>query len=254
MGVDAADLNHDGFPELFVTNFYNEFNTLYLNLGNGFFEDISSPSRLGPDSLLAVGWGTMLADFDNDGYPDVFVANGHVDDNMMALGMDQPYRQRSEVWRNQGNLRFERVSSSAGKYFATAHVARGTAFGDMDNDGLIDIAVLQIDETPSVLHNESRAPDNGWIRFQLIGRTCNRDSIGSRIDVSAGSLKISRQIKGGGSYLSSHDLRVLIGLGNASQAQHVTIRWPDGNKTMLDSLAPCQTHKLLEPSSRPAQK
>jgi hypothetical protein len=245
MGIDATDLDGDSLPELFVTNFAGEFNNLHHNLGKGFFEDISALSGLGPESLPDVGWGTLLADLDNDGWPDALVVNGHVDDNLEELGRGQPYRQNAKLWRNRGGLRFEQISDAAGDYFASAHVSRGAAFGDLDDDGRLDVVVCNLDEAPAVLMNSSD-PEATWVRFRLVGRRCNRDAIGSMVEVQTELGRIWRAVKGGGSYMSAHDLRVLIGLGQAARIDQVTITWPHGAKTNLANLETRRTHELVE--------
>jgi hypothetical protein len=246
MGVDATDLDGDGLPELFVTHFAHEFNTLYHNLGQGFFEDIAALSRLGPDSLPEVGWGTMLTDLDNDGLPDALVVNGHVDDNLAEMGGDEPYRERAKVWRNRSGLRFDHVSERAGEYFSSAHVARGAAFADLDDDGRLDVAVCNLDDNPAVLMNDG-SPENGWIRFRLTGRRSNRDAVGAMVQVKAGPLHLWRALKGGGSYLSAHDLRVLVGVGQAARVDEAIITWPSGAQTTLKDLELRQTISLVEP-------
>jgi hypothetical protein len=246
MGVDATDLDADGRPELFVTNFLNEYNNLYHNQGNGFFEDISVSSGLGPDSLPEVKWGTLLTDLDNDGLPDVLVVSGHVDDNLHELGRQEPHRQRAKVWRHRGRMRFENVSDGAGDYFATRHVSRGAAFGDLNDDGRTDVVVVNLDQHPAVLLNQSD-DSAGWVRFHLTGRTSNRDVVGCLIQLEAGGNKHYRAIKGGGSYLSAHDLRVLIGVGGAAQVDSVTITWPSGTETFRENLSLRQTFHLVEP-------
>jgi len=246
MGVDATDVDGDGRPELFVTNFLNEYNNLYHNQGKGFFEDISVSSGLGPDSLPEVGWGTLLTDLDNDGLPDVLVVNGHVDDNTLEFGRNEPYQQKAKVWRNKTGLRFDNVSSGAGDYFSSAHLSRGAAFGDLNNDGRTDVVVLNLDEPATVLINES-TDASGWIRLELVGRSSNRDSIGSLIEAEIRGRKLVREIKGGGSYLSAHDLRLLIGIGNATQADRVLIRWLGGESAVFEGVSPQQTIRAIEP-------
>lgn len=246
MGVDATDLDGDGLPELFVTTFSHEYKILYHNLGEGFFEDISLLSGLGADSLLDVGWGTMLVDLDNDGLADVLTVNGHVDDNLAEMGRGEPYRQKAKVWRNRGNLRFEQLSDRAGDYFASAHVSRGAAFGDLDDDGRLDVVVCNLDEPPAVLMNDGN-PDAGWVRFRLIGRRSNRDAIGSVVESHTESLRVWRAVKGGGSYQSAHDLRLLIGVGQAGRVDQVIITWPQGTKTNLTDLELRRTYSLVEP-------
>jgi hypothetical protein len=256
MGSDAGDVNGDGLPELFVTNFYLEYNTLYQNLGHNLFQDVSNASGVAAASMNRVGWGTALEDLDGDGWLDVFVTNGHVDDNLKeAMGRDEPYAQPPGLWRNKGKGLFEHVKDDAGLYFETAHVGRGAAFGDLDNDGDIDIVVTAKDERPAILCNESRPPDaprNSWIQLALVGTHSNRDAIGTRIDLDRGAGKppISRQIRGGKSYLSAHDYRVTIGLGDAQKVERISVFWPCGGETVLRSLEVNRTYVIRESAIR----
>ncbi len=156
MGVDAEDVDGDGLPELFVTNFANEYNTLYQNLGKGNFMDATPFFGLAADTMPWVGWGTALADFDNDGWPDNFVANGHVDDNRRQLGQPIDYEEPPLLFVNVKGKRFRLATRDAGPYFDTKHVGRGAAFGDLDNDGDIDIVVNHKDAAPAVLRNDTK--------------------------------------------------------------------------------------------------
>jgi hypothetical protein len=251
MGVDACDVDGDGLAEIFVTNFYQEHNTLYQNLGKNLFHDVSHWSGVAAGSIHFVGWGTALEDFDEDGWPDIFVVNGHVDDNLAKIGRDEPYAQKPGLWRNVGKGRFEKMLAGAGDYFDTLHVARGAAFGDLDNDGAVDVAVSYKDEPATVLRNDSRSvsenSEHAWIQFQLIGTRSNRDAIGAAVECHAGSTVIRRQIKGGRSYLSAHDLRLSIGLGPIDQIDRVVIRWPSGKTQELQNPSLRQLHILREP-------
>ena len=246
MGVDAEDVNGDGRPDLFLTTYRGEFDTLYRNLGGRTFQDVSASSGIARESLPEVGWGCALADFDGDGLPDLFVANGHVDRNLIALGIDdvdQP--EHSKIWRNVGG-RFRRVADP-GPFFAGLHVARGAAFGDLDNDGDIDAVVSLMDAKPAVLLNDSAA--HSWIGFDLIGRRSNRQAIGAAVTVRSGAKVWRRQVKGGGSYLSSNDPRLVFGLGDASRVDEVEIRWPSGARGVLSGLdvEPGRYHLVREP-------
>jgi enediyne biosynthesis protein E4 len=249
MGVDAEDINGDGFPELFVTHFRNEYNTLYRNLGAGNFQDITASAGILQESLAEVGWGCALVDFDNDGWPDIFVANGHVDDNLAQLNQEVPYAEPSKVWRNLGGARFLLVEDP-GPFFARNHVGRGAAFGDLDNDGDIDVVINRMDDRPAVLLNESNP--GHWIRLMLIGVRSNRSAIGARVEVHAGGRVIHRLVKGGGSYFSSNDPRLLVGLGSAEQVDRVEIDWPGGLHSTLKSPAIGKTHQVREPDEQPA--
>lgn len=245
MGVDAADLDGDLLPELFVTNFWLEENTLYRNLGDGQFVDASAPSGLGAPSRLAMGWGTGLVDLDNDGWADVLVSNGHIDNNLSERQMDVPYKQSAQLWHNRTRLRFELLSSSSGAYFAEKHTGRAIAFGDLDNDGRVDFVANHLDGPAKLLRNRTNNA-NHWIRLELIGTSSNRDAIGATVDIETAMLRIRRQVKGGGSYLSAHDLRLLVGVGSVQSVRQVTIRWPSGARTVLEDIEVDRTYRLRE--------
>ena len=232
MGVDAGDVFGNGRYALFVTNFEHEHNTLYENLGNDLFQDASLPRGIAFGSLAYVGWGTALEDLDNDGSLDIFVANGHVDDNLAEFGRDSPHEQPAAIWRNLGNGSFRVVHEVAGQYFRTWHSSRGVAFGDLDNDGDIDLAICHKDDRPSVLRNDSRQREasrsNGWIQLRLTGTCQNRDAVGTAVEVHIGDQVLYRQVRGGKSYASAHDLRLTIGTGSAVKIDRLIVRWPGG--------------------------
>jgi hypothetical protein len=245
MGVDAEDVDGDGLPELFVTNYWMEHNTLYHNHGSGRFQDITNWVGLGATSIPDIGWGTALCDFDNDGWPDIFVANG-------PLETDFDYEPRSphRLWHNQGEGKFRLLSSGVGPFFARAGNARGAAFGDVDNDGDVDIVVNNSDDAPALLRNQATTASNGgnarWIRLDLKGRRSNRDVVGAKVEVVSDSRRIVRQQKGGGSYLSASDRRLLIGIGTGTSIDRVTVFWPSGSLTQLDNLAPNRAYEIVE--------
>jgi hypothetical protein len=258
MGVDAEDINGDGLPELFVTNFSNEYSTLYQNFGNGIFYDNTPFFGLASDSMPWVKWGCALADFDNDGWPDCFFVNGHVDDNRRALGQPVDYEEIPLLFRNDGGKRFRLATRDAGSYFDTKHVGRGAAFGDIDNDGDIDIVVNHKDGAPALLRNDTQS-SNHWIRFALEGTKSNRDAIGAKLEVTAGERTIYRQRKGGYSMQATNDPRVTVGIGPATAVKKVVIRWPSGIVQTLENLKVDQEHKVVEPKAgtlapRPAEK
>jgi hypothetical protein len=244
MGVDVEDLDGDGFPELFVTNFDGEYNTIHQTTDGRNFEDVSASAGIVKDSLPFVGWGCSLTDFDNDGQPDMLVVNGHVDDNLAELGRKQPYAQRPMLWRNIGRRRF-RLVADPGPFFAAGHASRGAAFGDLDNDGDVDVVVNRMDGSPAVLLNESAK--GHWIRLELVGTASNRQAIGAAVEVHAGGLVLHRQVKGGGSYASANDPRPLIGIGKSEKVDRLEVRWPSGRRTTLEGLAADQTYRVSEP-------
>ena len=254
MGVDAEDVNGDGLPELFVTNFTNEYSTLYQNHGNGLFFDSTPFFGLASDSMPWVKWGCALADFDSDGWPDCFFVNGHVDNNRRLLGQPVDYEEFPLLFRNMQGKRFRLATKDAGAYFDTKHVGRGAAFGDIDNDGDIDIVVNHKDAAPALLRNDSRS-SNHWIRFALQGVKSNRDAIGAKLAVTTPERTIYRQRKGGYSMQGTNDGRVTVGIGNTKVVPKVAIRWPSGVEQVLENLQADQEHKIVEPpTSTPRPK
>ena len=248
MGIDAEDVDGDGRPELFVTNFAGEYNTLYQNLGRGLFLDVTTLKGLAADSIPWIGWGCALADFDNDGWPDCFVANGGLDDNAHLLNSPIPYAQPPLLYRNGGGQKFRLVNRGAGTYFAGRHVAHGVAVGDLDDDGDLDLVVSHKDGPPALLRNDTPS-DNRWIRLKLVGTRSNRDAIGARVEVIAGGRAIHRQRKGGSSLMSSHDPRLLIGVGPAKAVSQVMVSWPSGAVSVLPDLATNRTYTIVEPAA-----
>ena len=248
MAVDAEDINGDGLPELFATHFANEYATLYQNLGKGTFMDSTPFFGLAADTMPWVKWGTALVDLDNDGWPDIFIANGHVDDNREKLGQNSEYAQIPLLFANLKGKKFRLATRDAGPYFDAKTVSRGAAFGDLDNDGDIDIVVNNKDLPAAILRNDTKNA-NHWVRFELQGTRSNRDGIGARLEVVAGGMTIYRQRKGGYSLESSNDPRVLVGVGTADTVDKVTIRWPSGAVSTLEHLATGKSYKVVEPQA-----
>jgi hypothetical protein len=246
MGVDTEDLDGDGRPELFVTNFQDEYNTLFKNLQPGVFLDVTAVFGLAVDSLPWIGWGCALADFDADGWPDIVVANGHIDDNARQLGQPSGYAQPPLLHRNLAGKRFQLANAGAGPYFTGNHVAHGLAVGDLDDDGDLDLVISHKDGPPAILRNDT--PGEGrWIRLKLVGSRSNRDAIGALVIAEAEGRTIHRQRKGGSSLMSSHDPRLLIGLGSAAPFVRLSVRWPSGATSRFERLATNQTHEIREP-------
>jgi hypothetical protein len=235
MGAGVGDYDGNGLFDLFVTNFARDTNTLYRNLGNLLFVDSTSTAGLGQISLQYLGWGTGFPDLDNDGRPDIFVANGHVYPEADQLKDGQSYAQRKEVYRNLGNGRFEELAPKLAGDLLTPKSARGSAFGDYDNDGDIDILVVNMNDRPSLYRNDG-GNRNHWIAFRLQGTKSNRDGIGARIEVEAGGRTQVSEVRSGSSYLSHDDMRVHFGLGSATRIDRVRIRWPNATVQVFENI------------------
>ena len=227
MGVAFADYNNDGKLDLTVSNFQNETNTLYYNEGTNFFVDATIPTGIAEHTHRYLGWGIGFLDYDNDGYKDIFVANGHTMDNIAEVDRSTTTPQQNLLFRNLGNGQFEDVTSEMGEGFALRKTSRASAFGDYDNDGDIDILVTNWNQTVDLLRNEG-GNQNNWIQVQAVGTKSNRSAIGARIKVVAGELTQYAEVKSSGSYLAFSDLRVHFGLKDAEQIDLLEIRWTSG--------------------------
>jgi hypothetical protein len=249
MGVEAADVNGDGRLDLFVTNFESENNTLYENLGGELFQDTTQRYALADESLPWIGWGTAFADFDLDGWLDLVVTNGHVDDNRHLLGQQSPYAEPPLAYRNVHG-RFEFLGATAGPYFAASHVGRGLATADLDGDGDQDLVIVHQDDRPALLHNNrlsSDASSHPCVVVQLIGTRANRDAVGAKVTLSAGGQTATQFIKGGGSYLSTHERRLAFATGLGAEAPTLEIRWPGGALSTV-SVESGRRYVIIEPT------
>ena len=222
-----GDIDNNGWFDLVITNFQDEPNSVYYNDGDGFFSDITYRSGIGGPTLTRLAWGADFADLDNDGWADLFVAAGHLEEKVHLLNPTTTYPQQNQLFLNRGDRTFDDVSDSSGDGLLLKKVSRGAAFGDYDNDGDIDILVTNSNQTPDLLRNDT-VNQNHWLVFAAIGTQSNRSGIGTRITVSAGENTQMREVKSGGSYPSHSDLRLHFGLGESTVAEHVEIRWPSG--------------------------
>jgi hypothetical protein len=236
MGVAVCDFNHTGRFSIHVTNFEDQSNSLYRNDGGMNFTDAGDAAGIGQTTVPYMGWGTGCVDFNNDGWPDLFVVNGHVYPQVDSLQAGSKYSQRKLVFQNQGDGTFRDISNSVGAAVTIPQPSRGAAFGDLDNDGRIDVVVENIDGSPMILHNEDDS-HNHWITIQLLGRRSNRLALGAKIRVVSGALSQIDEVRSGGSYLSQNDLRMHFGLGSANKVDRVEIRWPSGATQSLQNLA-----------------
>ena len=232
MGTDAADATGKGRMDLLVTHLDSQLARLYQNMGDGTFDDATLRSGLGYATFHMSGFGTRFMDYDNDGAPDIFMANGHVLDNIQRYSASVHYAEPKLMFRNLGHGAFQNVSDDLGRDFQLPRVSRGAAIGDFDNDGDLDILVNNNGERPQLLRNDG-GNANHWLEILLIGTRSNRDGVGARVKVSAGDLVLCQQRKGGMSYQSAQDPRLHFGLGKYSFVDAVEILWPSGAVTKL---------------------
>ena len=224
MGVDSADLDQDGWMDLFLTDLNHEFYALYKNRHDETFDDMATTSGIAQTSQLMSGWGLKFFDYDNDGNLDLMIANGHPDDLIEKLRPGVGFRERLLLLQNDGkNLR--NVSSDSGPIFSRPLSARGLALGDFDNDGALDVLVSVNDGAPVLLRNEVGAK-NHWLGLTLVGTKSNRDAVGAVVTYKAGDIQRTRMKVGGGSYLSSHDPRMVLGIGQRAKFDWVDVKWP----------------------------
>jgi enediyne biosynthesis protein E4 len=224
MGVDAGDFNGDGRQDLFVANVDQEMFSLYRNDGNEFFTDAATPNGVAQATRLLSGWGLKFFDYDNDGLVDLFLANGHPDDMIESYSQQVRYKEPLLLFRNDGK-RLSNVSQEAGPAFQKSFPARGLAVGDYNNDGRIDVLVGNNGAAPVLLRNNA-GEGHHWLGLKLQGTACNRDGVGALITWSFGDVVRSRYKSNGGSYLSSHDMREVLGIATATRINWVEIKWP----------------------------
>jgi len=240
MGVDAGDYDGDGRLDLVVTNFAQDYTTIYRNTGEGTFTDRSQETGVALAYGPSLGWGVGFVDIDNDGRLDLFVSNGHVYPDIDKTGTGT-YHQPSLLFRNQGRGRFRRVTSSLGGGLEIAKSSRGAALGDYDNDGDIDVLISNIDDRPTLLRNDTSG--GRWLTMRLVGEKSNRDGIGAKVTLVAGGQRWIAEVRAGGSYVSHSDSRLHFGLGERVTVDEVEIHWPSGLVERADRL---ETNRFYE--------
>ncbi|OHB84295.1 MAG: hypothetical protein A2V98_18800 [Planctomycetes bacterium RBG_16_64_12] len=245
MGVDCGDYDNDGLLDFFVTSYQGQLATLYRNLGDGLFDDVSQRTGAGRGSLNQVTWGCSLVDLDNDGYKDIFFACGHLIDNIDLLDDTTSYLARPVVLKNTGKGTFVNVSDSSGGGTKEKLVGRGAAFDDLDNDGRIDVVISSSRRPPMILRNQSET-GNHWLGLRLQGVKTNRDGVGARVKVTAGDLAQVDEVHSGRGYQSHFGSRLHFGLGKRTHVDRVEVRWLGGGNDVVENLAADQLVTITE--------
>lgn len=244
MGIAVADYDNDGWLDLFVTHFSEDYNTLYRNhLGK--FEDVTFQAGLGTAGYRNLAWGATFADFDNDGWKELFVANGHIYPQATQAG--NRYFQQNQLYSNLRNGRFAVISDQESG-FIDSRSGRGAAFADLRSTGRLNVVVNNIDSEP-FLYESARSSSGHWIRFRLVGVKCNRDAIGARVSVTAAGCTQIDEVRSADSFVSSSDVRLHFGLADATTIDKVQIRWPDGSTELLRGLAVDREHVIRQGES-----
>ena len=225
MGVAAADYDGDGLQDLVVANYEGQTATLYRN-AHGFFYDAAAEAGLYRNTLIPLQWGTIFFDYDNDGDPDLFLANGHITSALESQYPQSKYARKNQLFRNDRG-RFAEVTDTAGGGMQVAKSSRGAIAGDYDNDGDLDLFVVNKNDFPSLLHNDG-GDERHWLQVRLRGATGNRDGIGAQVRLVAGGRQQIREVRAGSSYLSHNSIWLAFGLGNSAVADTLEIRWPGG--------------------------
>jgi hypothetical protein len=227
MGIDAADYDRDGWPDIVKTNFSDDTNNLYHNDRNGEFTDVAGAAGIGAISIPFLGFGAKFLDFDNDGWPDLFIANGHVDPQVDGQSFGVGYAERPFLFHNSKNGKFEEIGESAGPALRRKYVGRAALTADFWNRGREDLLMTNLDGSPVLLRNEAPMPGH-WLRIKTVGTKSNRDGFGARVEITAdGSTRYS-EVRAGSSFESSSDPRLHFGLGSATHVDAGVIRWPSG--------------------------
>ena len=252
MGVDAADYDRSGSASLIITNFANQMLSLYHNEGNGLFVDEAPRSEVGRATLVTLGFGCFFFDYDNDGWQDILIADGHIEDQIESVQKRVSYAEPPHLFRNLGNGKFEEVTNKVGSAFAAPKVARGAAYADINNDGALDV-LLMTNGGPAHLYL-NQGGTNQSLRIKLAGTKSNRDGIGAIVRVTAGSDKQWLTMKTGSSYLSQSELVLTFGMGSKTKADTVEIDWPSGQVDKLSNIATGQTVTIQEAKGQIASR
>lgn len=250
MGVDCGDCDNDGWLDFFMTSYQSEMPVLYRNLGNGMFEDVTQVSKAGEGAFPYVNWANGLIDFDNDGDLDIFIANGHTEDNIELWDTSTAYRCPNFVMLNDGTGHFSNISKTAGSGLTPEKASRGAAFDDLDNDGDVDAVVLNSREKPTVIRNDTKNT-NHWLEIRVLGVVANRDAVGTQVSIQAGDVKRVAEVHSGRSYQSHFGSRLHFGLAQHTRVDRIEIRWHGGGQQQLADVAADQLITVLQEVAEP---
>jgi hypothetical protein len=245
MGTAFGDWNNDGWFDLTVTNYAQQTNTLYHNDADGFFTDATATTKTAQVTYPYLGWATAFIDYDNDGYQDLFVANGHLHENLAELGQEGTYGQRNLLFRNNSNGTFTEISETLGPGMKLTDVSRGATFADYDLDGDIDIVVTNSNTAPRLLRNDGGNRKN-WLQIRLTATNGSTDAIGARVKITTGKLTQTREVRSGDGYLSQQDLTLHFGIGDSEQVDSIEVQWQTGAKQLIGSVPANQMLSLEE--------
>ena len=245
MGTTFGDWNNDGWFDLTVTNYAQQTNTLYHNDADGFFTDATTTTKTAQRTYPYLGWATAFIDYDNDGYQDLFVANGHLHENLAELGQEGTYGQRNLLFRNNSNGTFTEISETLGPGMKLTDVSRGATFADYDLDGDIDIVVTNSNTAPRLLRNDGGNRKN-WLQIRLTATNGSTDAIGARVKITTGKLTQTREVRSGDGYLSQQDLTLHFGIGDSEQVDSIEVQWQSGAKQLIGSVPANQVLSLEE--------
>ena len=254
MCIGLGDYDNDGRLDLLITDFQMMSDHLWHNAGKGYFDEVSDRAGIAGPTRRVLSFGGGFFDYDNDGWVDLFIANGSVYPEITRVSPDLHYKQINSLFHNDRNGRFTEVGAASGGGFKIPYAGRGVAFADFDNDGYVDVVVANNGDPPLLLHNEgSRQSRNHFVNFRLVGTRSNRDGMGARVRLRAGALRQIREISGAGSYMSQSDLRAEFGLGTSRVAEEVEIRWPSGARQVLRNVPADRFYTVVEgtPGLRP---